>query len=746
MANRRTRRGPAVVASLIAIAAAGGLSFVGARAAADFIETHSATEVAAALKHGGYDWATVTTDGLLVRLTGTAPDEVQRFRAKSRAESVVEPDRVIDEIQVAARESMGAPQFEIELLRNDHGISIVGLVPAALDRKAMVASLRAGAAGGEISDLVETADYPAPDGWQAAFDYGLRAAKLAHQAKVSIAPGSVEVRAITDSALEKADLETALEKSRPAGISLKADVTAPRPVITPFTLRFVKDDKGARFEACAANDEAGRDRIVAAGAGAGVAGEAHCTLGLGAPTTRWADAAVPAIQAVATLGAGAVTLTDTQITLFAPASVPPATYDAAVAKLDAALPALFNLRAEHEKQIEPIRGPAEFSAVIANDHVELRGRIGNERMRGAVDSLASSRFGDVDNGLRIDPSLPEGWTLRTIAAIEALATLDQGSVSVTPDLIRLSGISGSPTASDMAVARLSQRLGAGARYELSIRYDKRLDPLLAVPTGEECVDRLNSVMSQSEIGFEPGKSIIAGDPEPTLAGISAAMQDCADYKIELAGHTDSQGSEDMNAKLSRDRAKAVMDAIRAHGVPAPHMTSTGYGESRPIADNETEAGREANRRIEFTLLSEEPVSDDDISAPEQFAGITDSAEVTAAKIARSAAAAASGAIRVALEGPVAADAGHPGGPTGAEVIVAAATAPANAVANAQVSIQVIEALTVPALEAAFPDNMEGVAESDGQDGETADIPVEDLPKIEPMGPPDVEAAVKADKK
>ena len=737
MANRRTRRGPAVVATLIALSAAGGLAYFAAREAADMIETQSRAEVREALRSGGYDWAEVAIDGLQVRLTGTAPDEIQRFRAKTRAETVVEPDRVIDEMQVAAREKLGSPNFEVELLRNDLGVSIVGLVPAGLDRSAMVAELRRKIGSGEISDLVETADYKAPDGWNDAFAFGLEAAQLARRAKVSISAEGVEVRAITDSAREKADLEAALGRARPLSVPLTLDVTAPRPVITPFTLRFVKDAEGARFDACAADNEASRDRIIAAGVKAGIAGEPRCTLGLGVPTSRWADAAVPAIAAIGTLGSGSVTISDTDITLFVPATVAPAAFDEAVGRLESALPSLFTLKAEHEEKADPDPGPAEFTAMVKGSGVELRGRITDARMRDAVESLARSRFGEVDNALRVDDAMPEGWTLRTIAAIDALATLDQGTVSVTPELIRLSGISGNQTASDMAAARLSQRLGAGARYELSIRYDRRLDPLLALPSGVECVDQLNAAMNESEIGFEPGKTVIAGDPEATLTRIAAIMQNCTDYRIELGGHTDSQGREDTNAELSRGRAQATLDAIRDHGVDVSHMSARGYGESQPIADNETEAGREANRRIEFTLLSEEPAVAPEISPAQKVSGVTDSPEVMAAKAAQAAARAASGVLVIALEGP---DASETEGAEAQEVI-AAATEPANAAANVDVAIQVIDALTLPALEIAFPDDHEGMSEGEAHG---VGIPPEDLPELIPLGPPDVKAAVEAE--
>ncbi|SMO38598.1 OmpA family protein [Paracoccus laeviglucosivorans] len=724
MANSGSRRGTVVVASLLALAAAGGLSFLSARAAADFIEDRSAADVAEALRLGGYDWVTVQTDGLQVRLTGTAPDEVQRFRARSRAATVVEEGRVLDQMQVKARADMEMPAFGIELLRNDDSISIVGLVPAAMNHNAMAMALNQRTGVANISNLVETADYPVPQGWDAAYQFGLRSTELARRAKVSVTPGKVVVRAVADGPREKHDLEVALQRAKPAGVTLDAEVSAPRPVIAPFTLRFVKDGAGARFDACAADSEGARARILKAGTDAGIKPEPQCTLGLGAPSNRWADAAVPAIEAVDALGAGWVTLSDTDVALFAPADITAQAFDEAVGRLEGALPAAFTLTTEHEQKADLPQGPAEFAATVNAGTVMLRGRIGDDRMREAVESLARSRFGTVDSALRVDPGVPDGWTMRAIGAIEALDGLDHGKVTVSPDMIRLNGVSGSQTASDAAAARLSKRLGAGARYELAIRYDRRLDPLLGLPSGLECVDQLNAAMKESEIGFEPNKSVIAGDPADTLGRMSATMQNCSDYRIELGGHTDSQGREEMNAELSRARAQAVLDAMREHGVDVTYMTAKGYGESQPVADNETDAGREANRRIEFTLLADDPVVTETPAPAEKVSGVTETAEITAQKQARAASVAATGAIGGLLPAP------GSGGASAELPPEAAATLPASAAIDGEMLLRITDALTVPASQAAFPDNNEGSPEQ----AQSA-IPAAVLPAIVPLGVP-----------
>jgi outer membrane protein OmpA-like peptidoglycan-associated protein len=71
--------------------------------------------------------------------------------------------------------------------------------------------------------------------------------------------------------------------------------------------------------------------------------------------------------------------------------------------------------------------------------------------------------------------------------------------------------------------------------------------------------------------------------------------------VEVEGHTDSDGDDQANLALSVSRAEAVVDALIERGVSPDRLYAVGYGESLPIASNETKAGKQANRRIAFTL-------------------------------------------------------------------------------------------------------------------------------------------------
>jgi OmpA-OmpF porin, OOP family len=101
------------------------------------------------------------------------------------------------------------------------------------------------------------------------------------------------------------------------------------------------------------------------------------------------------------------------------------------------------------------------------------------------------------------------------------------------------------------------------------------------------------------INFDSGKSTIKKESMPVVEQIIEMMKLATDIKISVEGHTDSDGSNESNLKLSEARAKAVVEAITKGGIDAARLSSAGFGEEKPIADNSTAEGKAKNRRVEL---------------------------------------------------------------------------------------------------------------------------------------------------
>lgn len=589
--------------------AAAGLSLVVANSSVTLIEERSEIDVRTVLDARGLTWAEVSADGLQVTLEGIAPTESLRFQALTAAGSIVDAARVIDDMRVAAQEAIAPPRFSAEILRNDAGISVIGLIPTDSDRAPLTERFTALAGAEHVSDLLEVADYPVPDGWDDAMSFALRALDGLPRAKISVQAGRVEVTAISDSAEEKAQIERSLRRAAPPSLQVSLNITAPRPVLTPFTLRFIKDGTGTRFDACSADSERSRNRIIGAAFEAGLTGPGNCTIGMGVPTPFWADAVVASIRAVAELGGGTVTFSDADVALRGQEGTNPAVFDRIVGDLETRLPEVFALTAVLPQPDTPNTGPPEFTATLSPEGlVQLRGRIGDAASRDLATSFAQSLFGAeaVYSAPRIVSGLPQSWPVRVLTGLEALGNLSNGAVLVTPEKVSISGNTGDMTANARITQLLVSKLGEAGKYSIDVTYLEQLDPVASLPTPEECERDIGAIQTAAKITFEPGSATIDASAVGIVSDIAAVLKDCGDLKLEISGHTDSQGRSEMNLSLSQERAQSVLEALRAQEVLTAGFVAKGYGEDRPVADNSTEEGREANRRIEFRLIRPEP--------------------------------------------------------------------------------------------------------------------------------------------
>lgn len=117
-----------------------------------------------------------------------------------------------------------------------------------------------------------------------------------------------------------------------------------------------------------------------------------------------------------------------------------------------------------------------------------------------------------------------------------------------------------------------------------------------------CAALLNDVMARQPIGFAPGDAVFEPGSDGALDRIAAILGRCDGARVEIGGHTDSRGAEELNQRLSLRRAEAVLDALIARDVPLAMLSARGYGEDEPVASNATEEGRAQNRRIAFKAI------------------------------------------------------------------------------------------------------------------------------------------------
>ena len=110
------------------------------------------------------------------------------------------------------------------------------------------------------------------------------------------------------------------------------------------------------------------------------------------------------------------------------------------------------------------------------------------------------------------------------------------------------------------------------------------------------------VISLSDILFDVDKATLKAGAEQKIQQIATILDQYPDYKISVEGHTDATGTDSYNQLLSEQRAAAVREALVRGGVEPGRITSQGLGETQPVADNTSAAGRQQNRRVEVIVL------------------------------------------------------------------------------------------------------------------------------------------------
>jgi len=114
--------------------------------------------------------------------------------------------------------------------------------------------------------------------------------------------------------------------------------------------------------------------------------------------------------------------------------------------------------------------------------------------------------------------------------------------------------------------------------------------------------RIAQAAALDPITFQTGSVELTPESATTVAELARILAENPSARIEVGGHTDSDGVPEENETLSQARADAVVAALVAAGVEPERLTAAGYGDALPIASNETGEGKARNRRIEFLLL------------------------------------------------------------------------------------------------------------------------------------------------
>ncbi len=570
--------------------------------AASRIEAQLERGAKGALDAAGFHWATVEVDGLRLRLEGHAPNPETQAAADRLLARVSPLAEIVSLTSADLAAPVQASEIRIGIERSLGAITLVGQVNGAAMRRDVARSLSAVAPQLAFRSLLRTDARQPPRDWGSEIALAVVAVAGSRRAQLTVTPGRIEGTAVVAGAEARFQLLQRLQSLAADRVEIDIAIETTRQVIAPFAVT-VSKIRGAllRVSRCAARSPEEAARIAALLAAREVLSARDCAVGLGGPGGDWTGAVAALLELLDEIEEGRADLVYDTLHVTLPNGVGPD----AEAVMAERLPPGYRLEIASERPPDPPAGPTEvwLRAKLESGRLTLSGRLAPLTSE-ALSAIALAEFGDTtESDITSAEATPPGWDVETAAALRAIAGLDHAELSLAPGALRIAARLTSPEAALALRDRLRAALPE-ARIRSAITIDLPAAVASVPPTPARCTHLLNRLSARDALRFEPGRAVLDRSTARALDRLAEILASCPESRFEIGGHTDSQGSAEMNARLSASRAEAVRNALLERGIPLRRLETRGYGETRPVASNDSPAGRAQNRRIEFSQIDE----------------------------------------------------------------------------------------------------------------------------------------------
>jgi outer membrane protein OmpA-like peptidoglycan-associated protein len=169
----------------------------------------------------------------------------------------------------------------------------------------------------------------------------------------------------------------------------------------------------------------------------------------------------------------------------------------------------------------------------------------------------------------------------------------------------IGGAIGSDKDKTVVGAIIGAAVGGAAGAAIGLYMDKQAHEIQNDVKGAK-VERIGEgirITFESGILFDVNSYTLKEDAKTNIKELARVLQKYDDTNVLIEGHTDASGSDELNQKLSEQRADAVADYAKSLGISGMRMAVKGYGEKQPVADNETDEGKQKNRRVEIGIIA-----------------------------------------------------------------------------------------------------------------------------------------------
>jgi OOP family OmpA-OmpF porin len=248
----------------------------------------------------------------------------------------------------------------------------------------------------------------------------------------------------------------------------------------------------------------------------------------------------------------------------------------------------------------PRVSPYRFFAERSSGGLVMSGNVASAADRDAIFASAHRKFGavEISGDIVFASGEPEGFVEAAGVVLQVLTRLVGGHVEIADKTVKVDGLVYQAGAIEDIADSLSNSLPPGFTVVSNTIATRQEDQSVAAA---QCRDLLQTVLQTGRIAFDGSKADISGDSVGVLDRVSASIARCPEAAIEVGAHSDSEGSSSRNRDRTQARAEAIVDFLVSAGIKRERLAAVGYGETKPVADNGTDQGKAANRRIEFSV-------------------------------------------------------------------------------------------------------------------------------------------------
>ena len=501
-----------------------------------------------------------------------------------------------------------------------------GYAPDEAARGRLLSKIQAMAGDVEVKADIELAD-GMPDGdWPETTEAAIEALSRLERGALRIQDQDVSLEG---DVANQADLDAiqALASETPGGSDWRSDLVVLRPTIRPYVVEIEKGEDGRWSVAGVVPDKESRDLLIQAvkQTAEGRDVDAKLQLADGMPGSDWQDYVRDRLSTLNNVEAGMLRFKDYDVRL-----------EGTVADLDAAEEAHAEVAGIDPKiqseleALDPTMDAYLNLRLSPDDGVTVNGALPSGLSKTEAVELLGLSSGSNDELLENGRGDAVAWRKDLATIGSYLPEFETVELSLKDGRAAIDGETHAKSDVEQVIDKLTVALTERWQPEMAIEVtdstytdgSRRTNPLsgteeeyrrgfwlpvTTIKAGlDACRTQTSLILATNKITFLVGEARLDARARRIINDLSSVAIGCLDgsddLRLEIGGHTDSQGADDMNLKLSQARAEAVLNSLIARGVSADALAARGYGETQPIADNATVGGRSANRRITFNWL------------------------------------------------------------------------------------------------------------------------------------------------